>query len=567
MLKTLFIQNYALIENLTVEFEQGLNIITGETGAGKSIIIDALGSILGERADADAVRKGTEKAIVEAVFSVSQHKVLKKILGDNEIECGDEVILRREVSVKGQSRCFINDTPATLALLKQTGDVLIDLHGQHEHQSLLRAETHIDMLDDFGGLEGLTKEFSVEYSNVIRLRRELDELRSKENQSKEKLELYQFQMNEIDAVSPQPDDETSLGRELSILENSEKLFSITEQLYRTLYEGDAALHDKLVFVRNQLEDLTSIDPSFEESKNEAASASAIVGELAKFIQQYNSRIEFNPERLEAIRNRLGQIALLKKKYGGSFEALIAHREKIGKEVALAENFDAEIASRRKQLEAERSVCSEIAQRLSSKRREVAKKVNKAVEKTLAELGIANAVFDITVENVSSDDDAGIVKLGKKSYETSAKGIDRVEFFISTNIGEDPKPLVKIASGGEISRVMLALKTILAKSDRLPLLIFDEIDVGVSGRIAQAVGQSIKKLTQFHQVIAITHLPQIAGLGDTHFAVEKRESAKRSFTTMKKLSLDERVTEVAKLMSGEEITTAGLQGARELMGIE
>jgi DNA repair protein RecN (Recombination protein N) len=568
MLKTLFIKNYALIEELNVEFERGLNIITGETGAGKSIIIDALSLILGERADTDAVRKGADKAIAEGLFLVTGNQKLKSFLTQNEIEFSDELILRREVSIKGQSRSFINDTPTTTAILKQVGDMLVDLHGQHEHQSLLRTETHIDLLDDYGSLAGLVKEFTNAHSQAHELLNRLKNLKAKEQQLMERRSLYEFQIKEIDAVNPHAGEESELENELRILENAERLFSATERLYKILYESDNAVHDQIILARNELENLATIDTSFEEPKKEANSAAAIVDELAKFIQQYNSKIEFNPARLEEIRNKLGNITLLKKKYGGSLETVIQHREKIGHEFELANNFHIEISSLQKQIDVERKVASEIAQRLSSKRHEVAKKANKAIIKVLAELGIPNGMFEtnITTSPASNKEDA-IIKSGKDWFDSTSKGMDFIEFYISTNIGEDPKPLVKVASGGEISRIMLALKMILAKSDRLPLLIFDEIDVGVSGRIAQAVGQSLKKLSQFHQVIAITHLPQIAGLADTHFVVEKIENKQRASTRMRKLDLEERVEEVAKLMSGEEVTTSGLESARELMGIE
>ncbi len=567
MLKTLSIKNYALIEELSAAFEPGLNIITGETGAGKSIIIDALSLVLGERADADAVRKGAEKTIVEATLGAADNKRLKKFLQDNQIDWSDELILRREVSAKGQSRSFINDTPCTLALLKVVGDLLVDLHGQHEHQSLLRPETHIELLDDYGRLDGLVKEFGDAHTEATALIREIEELKSREQQLMERRVLYEFQIKEIDGVGPHAGEEMELEAELNILENAERLFSATEKLFHMLYEGDNAVHDQLVIARNELENLAMIDKSFEEPRNEAASAAAIVDELAKFIQGYNSKVEFNPERLDDIRNRLGQLSLLKKKYGGSIESILLHRETVGKEFALASDFQGRIAALQAKLDAARGTASTLAFRLSGKRAEVAKKVSKAIEQALLALGIAHAVFETRIEHRRSMRvEKAVVKQGRDSYESTPKGIDEVEFYVSTNVGEDAKPLIKVASGGEISRIMLALKMILAKSDQLPLLIFDEIDVGVSGRIAQAVGQNMKKLSEFHQVIAITHLPQIAGFADAHFVVEKIEEKKRSFTQLRKLELDERVNEVARLMSGEEITQTGLRSARELMGV-
>ena len=567
MLRSLLIKQYALIEELSVEFEPGLNIITGETGAGKSIIIDALSLVLGERADSSEVRKGAEKAVVEGIFDVVDNRPFRQLLERHEIEFHAELILRREVSTKGQSRCFINDSPVSAAILKEFGDALVDLHGQHEHQSLLRTETHLGLLDNFGRLDGLSEEFEDAYRACSVTLQEMRMLKAKEHELMERKSLYEFQINEIDALAPRGGEEEELENELNILENSEKLFAATERLYALLYEGENAVHDQLILARNELETLGTIDPAFKEQTAEAASAAAIVDELAKFIQRYNSHIEFKPERLEHIRDRLGHLALLKKKYGGSLDAVLEHRARIGREVELANNFEEEHAALRKRFDGERAAASEIASRLSSKRFEISKKVNAAVAQALRELGIANAVFETSIRTeVAANRDEAFVKLGKDWLECTPNGVDRVEFYVSANVGEDPKPLARVASGGEISRIMLSLKMILAKSDRLPLLVFDEIDVGVSGRIAQAVGKSMKNLSRYHQVIAITHLPQIAGVADVHFVVEKIENKNRSTTRMRKLSLEERVGEVAKLMSGEEVTDSGRRSARELMGL-
>jgi DNA repair protein RecN (Recombination protein N) len=569
MLKNLHIQNYALIEKLDVDFESGLNIITGETGAGKSIIIDALSLILGERADTESVRKDTEKSVVESTFDISTNIKLKTLLEIQSIEIRNELILRREVSAKGQSRCFVNDSPVSLNIMKNIGDLLVDLHGQHEHQSLLRNESHIDLLDDFIGLSGSVVEFGKQYKEMNAIIDQLKETKSKEQQLKEKRDLYEFQIKEIDAVNPVSGEEEKLETELKILENSEKLHEGTSQLYDMLYQNDDSVSGRLDIVRTQLEKLQQIDKTFEQTLGELKSVEAIMDELVTSIRNYNSHIEFNPERLEEIRNRLGSIALLKKKYGGSLEAVINHRKKIGEAADLADNFDKEIESLKRKLEQNRKIISDAAKALSEKRRDSAKKVNRDIVKVLAELGIENSKFEVKIENkksVTDNEENGMVRFGKDFYKTTPKGVDLVEFYILTNIGEDLKPLVKVASGGEISRIMLALKTILAKSERLPLLIFDEIDIGISGRIAQAVGLSLKNLSKYHQIIAITHLPQIASLANSHYVVEKVEDNKRSFTRMKKLGLKERIHEVAKLLSGKEVTDAGLKSAKELIGV-
>ncbi|MGA9408247.1 MAG: DNA repair protein RecN [Bacteroidota bacterium] len=574
MLRSLYVKHYALIEEISVEFERGLNIITGETGAGKSILIDALSLLLGERASTEVIRKGAEKAIVEGTFAVAGSPKIQSLLKENDIELSEEMIVRREISAKGQSRCFINDSPVPLTLLKEAGDVLVDLHGQHDHQALLRPETHIDFLDDFGGDERLLTEYHQSYKKLSELFSKKHRLREQEQRLKEKKDLYEFQMKEIDAINPQAGEEETLEAELKILENAEKLHELTSQLSQLLYEGESSVHDNLVLAWKQIETLREIDQTFADIAGEAKSAEIIVEELSKFIQSYNAKIEFNPEKLEQIRERLGQFSLLKKKYGGTLESLLEHRRKIGDEFSLAENFEKELAAIDSAIMDERKTCSAAAQKLTEKRRESAKKIEKAIISALADLGIMNAKFSVRIGNVpmamgsnngSATASDAFVKIGKEFYEATSKGIDVVEFFISTNVGEDVKPLAKVASGGEISRVMLALKSALAASDKIPLLIFDEIDVGVSGRIGQAVGLSLKKLAGLHQIIAITHLPQIAGLADTHFAVEKIEDGKRTTTRLRRLDVEERVREVAKLMSGEKVTEAGLKSARELMG--
>ncbi|MEW6701805.1 MAG: DNA repair protein RecN [Bacteroidota bacterium] len=567
MLKTLLIKDYALIENIEVEFGQGLNIITGETGAGKSILIDAMGLLLGERASTEIVRKGSEKSVVEGVFDVRGNKGVRELLSVNELENNEELIVRREISLKGTNRCFLNDTPVTLNLIKEIGNLLVDLHGQHEHQSLLRTETHIEMLDEFANLENSLNNYQKNYLQLLQLQKELKEFSDKENFLKEKRELYEFQIKEIDSVTPQPDEEEKLAEELKILENSEKLLTLSGEVYEKIYESEQSIQDRLGEVKNKIAELSRIDKSFNEKLNDCESALALLNEISSFLRSYKDRIEIEPERLEEIRERLGALNLLKKKYGGSLKAVIEHRTEIGREFDLVENFSQKISELKKRTAAKRTECGEAAHKLSGERKSIAKKVKKDVEEALRYLGISEPVFHVKIENESaSSETENFIVVDGRNYKFNERGFDSVEFFVSTNAGEDPKPLVKVASGGEVSRIMLALKSILAKSDRLPILIFDEIDTGVSGRIAQKVGQVLKSLASFHQIIAITHLPQIAGLSDNHFAVEKKKSGERVVSSIRKLIGEERVKEVAKLMSGEKITEATINGAKELMGI-
>ncbi len=567
MLKSILVKDYALIEQINIEFGKGLNIITGETGAGKSILIDAMGLLLGERASTEVVRKGAQKSVVEGIFDVEGNKKVKIILEENEIDFLPELIMRREISLKGNNRCFLNDTPVSLNVIKNIGDLLVDLHGQHEHQSLLRTETHIDFLDEFGSTEELLKNYRQVYNELSKASRELKELKEKENILKEKKDIYSFQIKEIDAVSPEEGEEEKITEELKILENSEKLSELTSTVYDLLYESENSINDSLGKIKNEIEQLLEIDKSFSEADNECENAITLINDISEFVRSYRSKIDIDPEHLEKLRERLGAINLLKKKYGGSVKSLLEHRKKIGEEFELAENYSGSIAKLEPEITKLREVCGEAADKLSKKRKEISKKIQKEVQDALSYLGIESSVFNIDIRQAAADkNDNDFILVNNKQYKYNPDGFDEVEFFISTNPGEDPKPLVKVASGGEVSRIMLALKSVLAKSDRLPLLIFDEIDTGVSGRIAQKVGHALKNLACFHQVISITHLPQIAGLADNHFAVEKAMTDERAVSSIRKLNKDERIKEVAKLMSGEKITEASLKGAKELMGI-
>ncbi len=567
MIRSLLIKDYALIENIEIQFEKGLNIITGETGAGKSILIDAMSLLLGERASSEVVRKGSEKSIVEGIFDVKGNKKVRELLSANELENSEELIVRREISLKGTNRCFLNDTPVTLNLIKEVGNMLVDLHGQHEHQSLLRAETHIEMLDDFANLGDELERFRTAYNKLNAYLREHKELKEKENLLLEKKELYEFQIKEIDAVGPQQDEEEKLEEELKILENSEKLLSIVSYIYENLYDAENSIQGRLADVKNKLNELSRIDKTFLEKLGECESAFALLNEVSLSIRSYKDKIDLEPKRLDEVRERLGALSMLKKKYGGSLKTIIEHRNKIGKDYDLVENFAEKVSELEKKINEVRKECGSTAKKLSQKRKLFSAIVKKEIEEALKYLGITHPVFEVNLENDKADGASeNYILVDDKKYKFNERGFDKIEFFVSTNIGEDPKPLIKVASGGEVSRIMLALKSILAKSDRLPILIFDEIDTGVSGRIAQKVGQALKSLASFHQIIAITHLPQIAGLAEHHFSIVKKKIAERVVSSIKKLNELERVNEVAKLISGEKITEASLNGARELMGL-
>jgi DNA repair protein RecN (Recombination protein N) len=571
VLRSLRIRDYALIEELSIDFDSGLNIVTGQTGAGKSILVGAMEMIIGERASTEVVRSGATKAVVEGVFEGADISPVEELLEENAIEpaADGELIMRREIRSQ-QSRAFINDTPGTVHLMREIAGYLIDLHGQHEHQSLLRTEEHLRMLDDYGGLGGLVERYRENYERVRGLVEDRTDLLDREKELEQKKELVAFQIEEIDRIDPQPGEEADLEAEMRVLANAEQLYESTNRLYRLLFESDHSVYDRLVVARNELQDLQRIDAEFEEISEEIESAEIIVSEVTKFLQDYNAQIEFDPERLEEIRQRLNELDTLKRKYGGSVEAVLEHREEIGEVHALAENYEAEIGQLNEEIEEARQELSRTAHRLSRKRKEVAKTVEEGVIRELKTLGIKHAEFEIHFDR--QFDESGWVSLPPDSsasdrYQAFTHGVDEVEFYISTNVGEEVRPLKDVASGGEISRIMLALKTILAKSERLPILVFDEIDVGISGSIARKVGQSMYDLAQYHQIISITHLPQIASLADTHFIVEKKVADGRTKTVVHRLSEDERMQEVASLISGADVTEAALENARQLIGTE
>ncbi len=566
MIKSLQIKDYALIENISIEFGSGLNIITGETGAGKSILIDAMGLLLGERASAEVIRKGAAKSIVEGIFSLDGNKKVLKLLTENDIDVSDELIIRREISSKGSNRCFINDTPVTLNLIKEAGDLLVDLHGQHEHQSLLRPDTHIEMLDGFGNFEKEKDEYYGLYKQLNAAVRELEDIKSREKTLTEKKDIYSFQLKEIESVMPLEGEDEQLTNTLKVLENSEKLFETSASVYGLLYDNENSIHDQLNKVKNELDSVEEYDNYFQGLIEELKQAIALIDDVTASVRDYNTKLEVDPSEIDAKRLRLSSINMLKKKYGGSIAAVTAHLERVRSELLLAGNFDLETERLEKLISELRIRCGDKASVISEKRKAVSKKISKELINTLSALGINNASFEVKIASRESQNSNYINAGGKKLHYTS-DGFDEVEFYISTNAGEDVKPLVKVASGGEISRVMLSIKTVLAKSDKLPLLIFDEIDTGVSGRIAQKVGQSLKDLASFHQIIAITHLPQIAGLANHHYVVEKSEAEQRVFSSIRKLKTEEQIREVAKLMSGENVTEASLKGARELMGLK
>ncbi|MBL7074483.1 DNA repair protein RecN [candidate division KSB1 bacterium] len=562
MLQSLTIKNYALLRDVTVHFEPGLNILTGETGAGKSILVGALGMILGGRTPPETVGKYGDRTVVEGEFYPGNSDRFLSVAAKLKFNLEGPLLVRREIRRNGQGRCFINDSPVTLTVLREIGVVLVDLHGQHEHQSLLSPASHLEYLDGSGDYQGLRRRVRELFYQVQTKKSDLNKLEEKGRLAQEKRELQEFQLQEIKGVNPQPDEEGELERERILLENSERLSDLTHELVDGLYEGEDALYDRLVRMERLFEELKNIDGQFGDPWNEIQNVKISLQEVARFVQNYRERIEFDPQRLEDVRERLGAFARLKKKYGGSIDGVLRHRDYLRDQLALVENLDDELSKLQAELE---DLCQELSEKggeLSGKREQAAAQFERALIQNLGELGIKRGKFKVSITHTESPD--GLVSWDGERVQAKETGIDAVEFLISTNVGEEPKPLARVASGGEISRIMLAFKSILAGKDAIDTLIFDEIDIGISGRIAHIVGQKLKALAQHHQIICITHLPQIASLADRHFAVEKRVVKGRSETQVKELTFEDRVLEVAKLIGGERVTPTNLQSAREML---
>lgn len=561
MIKSLYIKDFALIDELEVQFGEGLNVLTGQTGAGKSIIIGALNMILGERADTDVIRRGADKAISEATVDVGKNEWLQAFLEENAVDYSEELILRREIRQNG-SRAFINDTPVNISVLKKVGDQLVDLHGQHDHQMLLKEENHLGVIDQFDSVQPFLDAYRKEYKVMAVLQKELRDLKRRERELKEKTELYQFQVKELEAADLNPDEEQEMKAEMNLLDNAEDLDQKATAIAEIGNGDDVSLMDLLNTIKLHLEDMARIEPEFETYLKEVNTARISIQETIQFAERYRDRIEFNPQRLEALRKRQSEINRLQKKYMRSVPELIAYYNEIKAELNIAENFDLEIGRIQKKIDEQSEQLKNVAVELHQKREQIGEQLSADIANALKNLGIHHGRFDVTVNWLETD--SGWFTIDGRGVDCTASGCDDVRFYISTNKGEEPKPLAKIASGGEISRVMLSLKSILVKEHHLPVMIFDEIDTGISGEISEKVGREMRKLSQYCQIVAITHQPQIASQAHKHYRVLKVEKDERTITRIDALSREEHIKEVAGLMSGEQITESAITSARELI---
>jgi len=548
LLRSLYIKNYALIEEFRVEFEPGLNIITGETGAGKSIVLGAFGLLMGDRASAEMVRTGTEKTIVEAEFDES-NPALKQILEDHEIEAGPRLIVRREVSLKGSSRAFVNDSPVPAHVLNAIGEILVDLHGQHEHQSLLRVSEHIEMLDEYAGIEREAEAFRLLRNRIYALRKEIEEMNARKSRAAQDHDFFEFQLREITEVDPADGEDDQIEARLFVLQNAEDIRETASEILHNIYDDDDAVIGKLGAAERQFSKLAELDPSVQEPLSELKSAYVIITELSRWVRDYVSRVPDDAEEYSALNDRLQRIDRLKKKFGGTLAAVLEKKRELEAKLSFEEESEERIAEKENELSHLEPKAATMASLLSKARNAAGKKLEPQIVGILKELGIEHSRFEVQIT---------------EAPEFNSRGKDNVEFFISTNAGERPKQLVRVASGGEISRIMLALKTVLSKGDRLPLLVFDEIDTGISGRVAQRVGRAMKSLAAEHQTIAITHLAQIAACADTHYLAEKISSKGMTASRLRTLSEDEHIEAVARLISGDVLNKSAIANAQTLI---
>jgi DNA repair protein RecN (Recombination protein N) len=523
----------------------------------------ALGLILGDRSKTDMIRQGSDKAVVEAEILIPDSIPAGFFNDSLELSvAGKEVILRRELHRSGRSRAFIDDNPVPLNLLTELGDQLIDLHGQHDHQALLYIENHLSYLDNYSGNHELLNQTRLQFNSYVTCLRELNELKSNYEEFKKQQELLRFQLHEIDRSNPEPDEDTNLEQEERLLNQAEKLVETGQILEQLLYEGDSSVISRLSSARSQLLQHQDVSDQFPQWIKECDAARITVQELYRGVNAFLNQIDFDAGHLEQIRQRLGELSLLKKKYGPTLSDVLNFQQSGKQQLAKITTLDETVRNKEIQLTQLRQQFSETCNRLSEIRRSQSKALSKAIIDVLKDLGLNHV--EINIQLLRKEDPAGPVELDGKRYQATEKGLEQIEFLISLNPGESPRPLRQIASGGEISRIMLAIKTVLAETDDIPVLVFDEIDTGISGRIARVVGKNLKAVSQKHQVICITHLPQIASMGDVHYSVDKEIQSGRTRTIVRQLNAEDRVLEIAKLLGGEKITDSTLATAKELL---
>jgi DNA repair protein RecN (Recombination protein N) len=551
MLVELRIRDYAVVEDLTLELGPGLNALTGETGAGKSIIVGAVSLLLGERASSEVVRAGAERATVEAVFDVHDEPEVRRLADEHGFRVDDDLlILRREVAAEGRNRAWVCGSPATAGVVGALGSALVDLHGQHEHQTLLRSRDQRAILDAFGACEEIADLVARRYARVQTLRGDLEAREERRRDVESRADFLRFQLSEIDDARLVPGEDEQLEAEAGRHENSEDLQQGAASVNERLYEGEGSAAELLADARRTLERLASFDPELRGLLDQVIEAAHLVGDVGRRMGDYASSVDHDPERLEEVRARLDRIVRLRRKYGPELADVLATAQRVRTELGDLDDADHDLDRIRGEVRAAETDLVTSAVELSAARAAAALRLAEAMAPVLPELGLEGARFEVRLS----------------SHDTvSAGGAESVTFLVAPNRGFEPMPLSKIASGGELSRVMLALKSILATVDRVPVLIFDEIDAGVGGVIATAVARKLAEVAERHQVFVVTHLPQVASRAASHLLVEKGEHDGRTTTLARLLDGEARVEEIARMLGGDPESTTSREHARELLG--
>lgn len=563
MLTLLNINNVALIDELQVEFERGLNLLTGETGSGKSIIVDALGLLIGGRFSSDFIKAGESKAAVEGLFSLQPVPELIEILESSGIEMDrGELIVRRELSAGGRNKIFLNNRLATQSMLRDLRPFLVDIHGQGDQQSLFNTDTHLDLLDSFAGLDSLREEILSRYKALMSVRAEMEQHLHDEGERFQLIDILTFQIDELEKASLASGEEERLMEERRRLNNAEKLAAICSESFAAIYDDETSALARISFALRRVEELSEYESSFKTYLEGIESARALLEDMAFAIRDFSSSIESSPHRLSEIESRLAEISRLKRKYGGSVESAIQHLEKSKERLANIERSEEREKKLKEELARTRAAYLEISGKLHMERVRAVKKLEAAAIRSLAEVAIENGRFEIALTSPEESDLASTDLNNFVGF--TERGYDRAEFLFSANVGEPVKPLAKVASGGEASRLMLVLKTV-ANASRFPRsIVFDEIDTGIGGRVAEAVGVKLKKLSQTNQVLCVTHQPQIARFADSHLSVRKEVVKGKTVVRVERLDQRARVEELARMLTGADITESARRHARELL---
>jgi DNA repair protein RecN (Recombination protein N) len=565
MLREIFIQNLAIIGQARIELSPGLNVLTGETGTGKSLLVGAIELLLGERARGDIIRSGADQARVEAVLDLEQAPGAPEILTDAGYPVEEALVIRRTVSRSGKNRIYVNDRPATLGFLESLGQRLADIHGQHEHQSLLRVRKHRALLDLYGGLVPLQEEVTTLYGNLVHLQQDLSRLDEQHRQMLSERELASHQCEEIAQAGLRKDEEEELEQERKRLLHVERLREVCQEAERLLCDEERSVLDLLGQIQKRVQDGRQFDDAWGTPAELLEGAQHHLEEAAQYFQQYASALEGDPSRLEQIEERLAVLYRLKRKYDRSVEEILALGRELSEKIQRMDLFQEERDKLLLQITKEGSKLLQTAHTLSDGRKKHAKRLQAEIQRELGAIGMKETGFHVDVRSVAADmageDAQGI---GLEEHRMNASGMDRVEFLIRPNPDQEYRPLQRIASGGELSRIMLAMRNVLRRADSLPTLVFDEVDAGVGGAEAEAVGSRLKKLSRHYQIVCITHLPQIAVFGDAHFKVSKRIEKRQTHFGIQRLDKEEREREIARMLGGIQITEKTLAHAREML---